>query len=127
VGKHFPNPDHMRWELHRMWVVDATLRQASVIKRRRGRYYCDEDTWLCVLADRWDANGQLWRTLWSATFVAPDFPGTIGGAFGFNRPDLRPRDSSATSIPEKSSALREQAPLSGQSVHADCDGREGAR
>jgi len=84
VGKHFPNPDYMRWELHRVWVVDAALRPGQRHQAPKGRYYCDEDTWLCVLADRWDANGQLWRTLWSATFVAPDFPGTIGGAFGFN-------------------------------------------
>jgi hypothetical protein len=37
-----------------------------------------------VLGDRWDANGQLWKTLWSMTFVAPDLPGTVIGSFGFN-------------------------------------------
>jgi hypothetical protein len=36
-----------------------------------------------VLGDRWDANGQLWKTLWSQTFVAPDLPGTVIGAFGY--------------------------------------------
>ena len=50
----------------------------------RSRYYCDEDTWNCVLGDRWDANGQLWRTLWSQTIVAPDLPGTVIGAMGVN-------------------------------------------
>jgi hypothetical protein len=84
IGKHYPNPDYMRWELHRVWVIDATLRAGQRHQEPKGRYYCDEDTWLCVLADRWDANGQLWRVLWSASFVAPDFPGTIGGAFGLN-------------------------------------------
>jgi hypothetical protein len=84
VGKHFPNPDHMRWELHRVWVVDAALRPGQRHQAPKGRYYCDEDTWMCVLADRWDANGQLWKTIWTHNFVAPDFPGTLSAAIGFN-------------------------------------------
>jgi hypothetical protein len=36
-----------------------------------------------VLGDRWDANGQLWKTVWSQSFVAPDLPGLVGGAMGF--------------------------------------------
>ena len=79
----FLNPDHVRWELHRVWVVEATLRKGQRHQAARSRYYCDEDTWGCVLADRWDAQGQLWKTLWSQTFVAPDLPGTVIGAFGF--------------------------------------------
>ena len=78
------NPDFMRWELHRMWVVDATLRAGQRHPAARSRYYCDEDTWTCILADRWDANSQLWKTLWTSNFVAPDLPGTVPGAFGFN-------------------------------------------
>jgi hypothetical protein len=84
LGKHGVKPDHMRWELHRVWVVDATLRAGQRHQTPKSRYYCDEDTWRCVLADRWDANGQLWKTLWSASFVAPDLPGTVGFSFGFN-------------------------------------------
>jgi hypothetical protein len=84
LGKHGVNPDHMRWELHRVWVVDATLRAGQRHQTPKSRYYCDEDTWMCVLGDRWDANGQLWKTLWSASFVAPDLPGTVGFSFGFN-------------------------------------------
>jgi hypothetical protein len=78
------NPDHVRWELHRVWVVEATLRAGQRHQAPKNRYYCDEDTWTCMLGDRWDANGQLWKTLWNMNFVAPDLPGTVGGAFGFN-------------------------------------------
>ncbi len=84
ITKNHLNPDHVRWELHRVWVVDATLRQGQRHQAPKARYYCDEDTWICVLGDRWDANGQLWKTLWAQTFVAPDLPGTPVGAFGFN-------------------------------------------
>jgi hypothetical protein len=84
LGKHYPNPDHARWELHRVWVVDATLRPGQRHQAPRSRYYCDEDTWTCVLGERWDANGQLWKTLWAYNIVAPELPGTISGSFGFN-------------------------------------------
>lgn len=84
LAKNFPNPDHVRWELHRVWVVDANLRSGQRHQAPKSRYYCDEDTWTCLLADRWDANGQLWKTVWSHTFVAPDLPGTVVGAIGFN-------------------------------------------
>ncbi|MYM34460.1 DUF1329 domain-containing protein [Duganella sp. FT94W] len=83
LGKAYLNPDYVRWERHRVWVVEATLRAGQRHQAPKSRYYCDEDTWSCVLGDRWDANGQLWKTLWSQTFVAPDLPGTVIGAFGF--------------------------------------------
>ena len=83
LGK-FPNPDHVRWELHRVWVVDASLRAGQRHQAPKSRYYCDEDTWQCTLGDRWDANGQLWKTLWTMNFVTPDLPGTVSGTIGFN-------------------------------------------
>jgi hypothetical protein len=83
LGK-FPNPDYVRWELHRVWVVDATLRAGQRHQAPKSRYYCDEDTWQCSIGDRWDANGQLWKTLWTQSFVAPDLPGTVSGTMGFN-------------------------------------------
>jgi hypothetical protein len=65
-------------------VVDAALRAGQRHQAPKSRYYCDEDTWLCAIGDRWDANGQLWKTLWSHNFVIPDLPGTVGGSIGFN-------------------------------------------
>ena len=39
----------------------------------------------CVLGDRWDANGQLWKTLWSHPVVMPDLPATTPQQqWGFN-------------------------------------------
>jgi len=84
LSAHHLNPDFVRWEQHRVWVVEATLRAGKRHQAARSRYYCDEDSWICILADRWDANGQLWKTVWSQTFVAPDLPGVVTGTFGFN-------------------------------------------
>ncbi|WP_366144383.1 DUF1329 domain-containing protein [Giesbergeria sp.] len=84
LAKNHYNPDHMRWELHRVWVVEANLKKGQRHQAPKSRYYCDEDTWTCVLGDRWDASGQLWKTLWTQVFVAPDMPGVIPGSTGFN-------------------------------------------
>lgn len=84
LKEHHLSPDFWRWELHRVWVIEATLRQGQRHQAARSRYYCDEDSWNCVLGDRWDANGQLWRTLWTNVIVAPDLPGVVATSFGMN-------------------------------------------
>jgi hypothetical protein len=79
------HPDHVRWELHRVWVIEAKLKAGQRHQAPKGRYYCDEDSWVCVLGDRWDANGQLWKTLWSHPVVMPDLPATTPQQqWGFN-------------------------------------------
>lgn len=84
LGSNHINPDHMRWELHRVWVVEANLKPGKRHQAPRGLYYFDEDTWNGVLADRWDAKGQLWKTMWMASIVMPDLPATSGQTYGFN-------------------------------------------
>ena len=84
IRGHVLNPDHVRWEKHRVWVVEAKVRAGQRHQASKSRYYCDEDTWVCVLADRWDAKGQLWRTLWSQLIVVPELPGTAIATFGYN-------------------------------------------
>lgn len=82
AGNHL-NPDHVRWEKHRVWVVEANVREGQRHHAAKSRYYCDEDTWICVMADRWDGKGQLWRTLWSMTTLAPELPATVISTFGY--------------------------------------------
>jgi hypothetical protein len=80
---HHVNPDHVRWELHRVWVVEATVKEDERHVAERSLYYIDEDSWYGLLADRWDSKGQLWHTLWQLPFVAPDMPGVAAKMFGF--------------------------------------------
>lgn len=83
VGSKHLNPDYVRWELHRAWVVEATVRAGQRHRSPRARYYFDEDTWLATLADRWDAKGQLWKLMWGLPYVAPDMPGVSLDPNGF--------------------------------------------
>jgi hypothetical protein len=78
MGPNFLNPNLVRWELHRVWVVEASLREGKrhVVPKRT--YYLDEDSWNVLLSDGWDAKGQLWRGYYSLTLLAPDVPALIG-------------------------------------------------
>jgi uncharacterized protein DUF1329 len=55
------NPDYMRYELHRVWVVEGTLKPGVRHIYGKRVLYADEDNWLCLLADNYDARGLLWR------------------------------------------------------------------
>jgi len=55
------NPDLMRYELHRVWVVDATLKQGFRHINKRRTFYLDEDSWQIVMIDHYDTQGQMWR------------------------------------------------------------------
>jgi hypothetical protein len=82
---HFPNPDHLRWELHRVWVVEATLHpgERNVLARRR--FYFDEDNSIVTYTDAWDASNELFHISILTNNVRPDLPGTVfGGHFVFN-------------------------------------------
>ena len=55
------NPDHLRYELHRVWVVDATLKDGASHIYKRRTFYIDEDSWQILVVDIYDARDELWR------------------------------------------------------------------
>ncbi|WP_199699184.1 DUF1329 domain-containing protein [Oleomonas cavernae] len=55
------NPDLGRYELHRVWVVEAKLKEGTRHVYARRTFYLDEDSWNIVNADLYDGRGQLWR------------------------------------------------------------------
>ncbi|GGO78909.1 hypothetical protein GCM10011348_11900 [Marinobacterium nitratireducens] len=57
----FTNPDFERWEKHRVWVVEATLREDSRHIYGKRRFYLDEDSWFVLMTDMYDGRGELWR------------------------------------------------------------------
>ncbi|MFJ2992897.1 DUF1329 domain-containing protein [Pandoraea sp. NPDC087047] len=56
------NPDFIRYELHRVWVLEATLKAGYRHLYGKRRIYIDEDSWVAVLGDNYDGRHQLWRT-----------------------------------------------------------------
>lgn len=55
------NPEHLRYELHRVWHVEATLKPGTSHIYAKRVFYIDEDSWMIVALDKYDARGQLWR------------------------------------------------------------------
>lgn len=81
---HHVNPEDMRYEKHRVWVIEATVKDGQRHLAPKRRYYLDEDTWFAVLADHWDANGDFWQMGFSNPITAPDIPATLPPmSFGF--------------------------------------------
>ncbi|MGF6693522.1 hypothetical protein M2318_003605 [Metapseudomonas resinovorans] len=55
------NPEHTRYELHRVWHVTATLKPGLRHIYSRRDLYIDEDSWQAAEADAYDGRGNLWR------------------------------------------------------------------
>ena len=67
----FLNPDLVRWELHRVWVVDATLKPGKRHIYAKRTFYLDEDSWTALSADQYDAKGKLYRA--SFAHMSPSY------------------------------------------------------
>ena len=95
---HHLNPDFVRWELHRVWVVEGTLKPDKRHIYAKRVFYIDEDSWTALASDEYDARGQLYRSSFAFqsysydvqapfadTFVIYDFSSgayNITGLFG---------------------------------------------
>ncbi len=86
-----------RYELHRVWVVDATLKPGASHLYSRRTFYVDEDSWQVLAVDQYDGRGQLWRaseahcinyydaqTFWSTLEVHTDLLAGRYLAFGLD-------------------------------------------
>jgi len=79
IGAHHLKPEHVRWELHRVWVVEATLKKDKRHAVPKRVVYYDEDSWGTLIMDGWDAQGKLWHTSLSLPFVVGDLPAVTSG------------------------------------------------
>ena len=55
------NPEYPRYELHRVWVVEATLKDGARHLYKKRTFYVDEDSWQILAVDIYDNRDQLWR------------------------------------------------------------------
>lgn len=76
LGEQYANPDFVRWELHRVWVVDATLKAGARHTVPHKRFYVDEDSWWVLNTDQWDAKGQFWKTIFMLPVTYSGIPVT---------------------------------------------------
>jgi hypothetical protein len=55
------NQDYPRYELHRVWVVEATLKDGARHIYKKRKFYIDEDSWQILIVEQYDNRDQLWR------------------------------------------------------------------
>lgn len=75
--KNFPNPECTRWELHRVWHVEATLKPGFRHILPKRDFYFDEDMSFAGTVDNYDASGELFRVdnAISYPFYVPGYGG----------------------------------------------------
>jgi hypothetical protein len=55
------NQNLARYELHRVWIVEATLKPGASHIYKRRTFYVDEDSWQILAVDQYDSRDQMWR------------------------------------------------------------------
>ncbi len=70
TGRFF-NPEATRYELHRVWIIEATERGGKKHLFGKRTFYVDEDSWNATLVENEDHAGALWR--FQEGHVLPDY------------------------------------------------------
>ncbi|MDP1626578.1 DUF1329 domain-containing protein [Parvibaculum sp.] len=77
LQQRFPARDVMRYELHRVWKVEATLRPGLRHLYNRRVLYSDEDSWIIAATELYDGRGELWRVQEGPIGVVWELPACI--------------------------------------------------
>lgn len=81
----YPRRDLMRYELHRVWVVEATLKKGKRHVFEKRVFYQDEDSWLAAVEDIYDKKGNLWRVMEGVVVPIAEVPTCVlEGTFSFD-------------------------------------------
>ena len=75
------NQELPRYELHRVWVVEADLKAGTSHIYKKRVFYVDEDTWTILAVDNYDRRDQLWRVQETHQWQVPWLKGVapVGG------------------------------------------------
>jgi hypothetical protein len=55
------NPEHVRYEKHRVWVVEASLKSDTRHTYKKRVFFIDEDSWQIAVTDIYDNRDELYR------------------------------------------------------------------
>ncbi|HCF9805923.1 DUF1329 domain-containing protein [Pseudomonas aeruginosa] len=54
-------PEYRHYELHRVWIVEANVRDGMRHQAPKRLFYIDEDSWNLLMAVDYDKQGQIWK------------------------------------------------------------------
>ena len=119
------NPEYMRYELHRVWVVEASLKREARHVYAKRRFYIDEDSWQIVLLESYDGRGDLWRMAILNTIYAYDVKGFIARAQMFH--DLQSGGYIAMRLVNETSPVNHLAEPQGEDYYSPANLRKMGR
>ncbi|HSW13195.1 MAG TPA: DUF1329 domain-containing protein [Solimonas sp.] len=73
------NQDLTRYELHRVWVIEAEVRKGFAHRYKKRTFYIDEDSWIVHAQDIYDERNQFWRTAESHSICFANVPVVVNG------------------------------------------------
>ena len=82
LGNSYPDTKVRRYELHRVWVLDGTVKAGVRHNTPHKVLYLDEDSWIAAAGDDYDVDKRLWH--YKEMLSWPDYEGstcTTGGMF----------------------------------------------
>ncbi|MEM9302182.1 MAG: DUF1329 domain-containing protein [Pseudomonadota bacterium] len=82
-------PDALRYEVHRVWIIEGRLREEWRHPYHRRVLYVDADSWTALVAESYDADGSLWRVGVNYPKNYYEVPATLPVAYVFH--DLKAR------------------------------------
>lgn len=119
------NPDLIRWELHRVWVVEAKLKEGKRHVYSKRTFYLDEDSWSALASDNYDARGQMYRA--GFAFMAPSYDIPAPYTDMFAHYDLVSRVYSLTGYVAETGGVRQIAAKADKEWTADSLAGSGIR
>ncbi len=78
------DPAQTRFELHRVWVLEATLKTSFRHVYARRVFFVDEDSWSIAIADQYGADGKLSRVSLAFLKNFYEMPATLPAAYVFH-------------------------------------------
>ncbi len=82
LGPKYLDPKSVRWEKHRVWVVELDLKEGARHIYSKRRYYVDEDTWVALTGETYDGRGNLWRVHHTYPATLYDIKSTWSWTYG---------------------------------------------
>ncbi|MDB5972811.1 MAG: hypothetical protein JWQ90_5261 [Hydrocarboniphaga sp.] len=84
LGKSFIQPEAVRYEKHRVWVVEAKRKDNARHAYKLRRFYVDEDCWCIVSSESYDDSGKLWKVGKIYSFPSYNTGGVDNATWNFN-------------------------------------------
>lgn len=71
MGPNSVKPSMRRYELHRVWEIEGTVKSGVRHSTPKKTLYVDEDTWLVAVGDDFDAQGKIWKA--KENYITPEW------------------------------------------------------